>query len=247
MPLIGALSSTTFFYSCYIVMLATCKPPLNRWKDSRTSKFYMSLTALTLAILIVFVSLMMTRSDRQSSVIDQNLWQHISCRHFHTYLEHFRAWLCMLRVVSGFSVIQSRCILLFLYIMQLYALSSKPLHSRGSAASGALHTNHFFFINRSDIVILGKLAENTTLFCGPFSNKSMTQSFSDWQNQEQERSRGFANFLEFILSSTVILPLVFVLVWVQTSLVQRLHQRSTIVQTTILVVFVLFSQSSAVF
>ena len=62
MPLIGAISSTIFFYSCYVIVRVACKPPSNRWKDSRTSTFYMTLTAMTLAVLIVFVSLMITRS-----------------------------------------------------------------------------------------------------------------------------------------------------------------------------------------
>ena len=62
MPLIGAISSTIFFYSCYVIVRVACKPPSNRWKYSRTSTFYMTLTAMTLAVLTVFVSLMITRS-----------------------------------------------------------------------------------------------------------------------------------------------------------------------------------------
>ena len=69
MPLIGAISSTIFFYSCYVIVRVACKPPSNRWKYSRTSTFYMTLTAMTLAVLIVFVSLMITRSVTSRCIV----------------------------------------------------------------------------------------------------------------------------------------------------------------------------------
>ena len=62
--------------------------------------------------------------------------------------------------------------------------------------------------------MLGEVQENATIFCGPFGNESMTQSFSRWQDMEQEESKGFADFLEFLLSATVILPLIFILMCV---------------------------------
>ena len=52
MPLLGIISMATIFLSNYVVVCYTCRPLERNWNQPRHNTFFMTLTAVTLAILI---------------------------------------------------------------------------------------------------------------------------------------------------------------------------------------------------
>ena len=67
MPILGVATMAINFLTNHLVVTVTCHPPAKRWNQPRRNSFLMGLTATTLLIVLVPVSLVITRFGNPSS------------------------------------------------------------------------------------------------------------------------------------------------------------------------------------
>ncbi|XP_021367162.1 transmembrane channel-like protein 5 isoform X2 [Mizuhopecten yessoensis] len=63
MPLAGAISCLVFFFTNYNIVRCVCKPPLKRWNQSRNTRFLMGFLLITLAAVILPMSVVIGSRD----------------------------------------------------------------------------------------------------------------------------------------------------------------------------------------
>ncbi|XP_013406248.1 transmembrane channel-like protein 1 [Lingula anatina] len=63
LPLVGSMSVLLFFAVNYSTVVTSCKPPENRWNQSRHSTLFIGLLTVTLLILLVPVAVIIGSKD----------------------------------------------------------------------------------------------------------------------------------------------------------------------------------------